>query len=124
MQTTEEQKEKLSRSLFKAAGKGSIKKVKSLIAQDADINYQDEHGISILMNAVIHSNVMVVRLLLDLKADVDLVDITGATAFTKALEGSDTCINMLLHHVTDTQKDEEIIIKCIKTNDLDKLKNF
>jgi ankyrin repeat protein len=64
----------LNESPFKAAAKGSLKKVKSLIAQGADINFQDEHGTSVLMQAVIHNNTKIVLLLLDLKVNVDLAD--------------------------------------------------
>jgi ankyrin repeat protein len=64
----------LNESLFKATAKGSLKKVKSLIAQGADINFQDKHGASVLMQAVIHNNTKIVLLLLDLKVNVDLAD--------------------------------------------------
>ncbi len=125
MQTTEEKKkEKLSRSLFKSLAKGSLKKVKHLIDQGADINYQDEHGTSVLMQAVIHDNSEIVQLLLDFNVDVDLTDNSGCTAYMKALEIGASCFLLLSTHGIDKQISDEKLIDAVRNDDVDLVRRY
>ncbi len=114
----------LNESLFKAAAKGSLKKVKSLIAQGADINFQDEHGASVLMQAVIHNNTKIVSLLLDLKVNVDLADKDGHTAYLKAIEYGAESFELFGKYQTDEQISDEKLIDAVRNDDINLVRYY
>ncbi len=117
-------KKLLNESLFISVAKGSLRKVKNLIDQGADINYQDEHGTSVLMQAVIHDNSKIVRLLLDLDVDVDLADNAGCTAYMKALEIGASCVLLFGLHRTDKQISDAELIDAVRNDDIDLVRHY
>lgn len=128
MENTEIKKEPgtklLNESLFKAAARGSYRKARKLIGEGADINFQDDHGASVLMQAVIHDKAKIVRLLLDFNVDVDLTDNAGCTAYMKALEIGAECFILLGRHRADRQIRDEELIDAVRNDDIDLVRHY
>ena len=71
-------------ALHDAASNGDVAKVKTLLAQGADVNYQNQYGRTALMKTALKGHVAVVKLLLAQGADVNLKNKKGKTALSVA----------------------------------------
>ncbi len=80
------EKRRLSELLVIAATfrKGNLEEVKDLIGKGADVNYQDEEGISALMQAAACKDLELVKFLISDGANVYLRDFNGNTALDYA----------------------------------------
>ena len=82
--------------LMVAAGqRDSSGVVSALIADGANVNFADDHGITPLMVAADHSNVEVVKLLMDADADIHARSDDGSTALMKAAGALDNQVEMV-----------------------------
>lgn len=72
------------KELFRAAARGDIESVKSLVAGGANINAKDSNGWTPLMHAAWNGKTVIVLNLLVSGADVQAVNNAGETAFVKA----------------------------------------
>jgi ankyrin repeat protein len=78
----------LNEQLLEASEKGNLEEVKKLIAQGADVNYQDENGRNVLMYAVLapfghyptEKIKQIIKILTDEEVDVNKTDKEGNTA--------------------------------------------
>lgn len=95
-----------SEQLYGAVIKNDKNKVKKLIEKDADVNYVKEAGpwmkVSVLITAVNHQNIDIVKLLLDNKADVNWKDGFKSSAILYAANtGSIEMVKLLLENGAD-----------------------
>ena len=81
---------------IKAAEKGDISKVTNLLAQEADVNAKDNHGITALMMASGKGHSEIVQILLGKGADVNAKRSDGFTALMISSFGGDSEIVQLL----------------------------
>lgn len=72
-------------SIFGAVRSGHLDGVESLLVEEGAISARREDGSTLLMEAVVHADIAMVRLLLDRGADVTAEDRNGARALTWAL---------------------------------------
>lgn len=72
-------------ALMKAADKGNLYAVKTLIAAGANVNQSDEDAETALMKAADEGHTEVVKALLSAGADINATDEDGETALRKAL---------------------------------------
>jgi len=84
-------------NLFSAAILGKTERVKSLLADGADVNGKTATGRTAMMAASFNGNVRVVRILLAYGADVNLADNLGSTALMDAVVfGSEKLVKLLI----------------------------
>ena len=76
-------------NLSKAAAKGDLSAVLSLLDSGADIDASDDWGLTPLISASLNGHVEVVQALLDKGADVHAKDKSGSTALILACQQSD-----------------------------------
>jgi hypothetical protein len=90
----------LNEDLLTATRKGDLEKVKTLLAQGADVNAKSPYGATPLFFACDRSNVEMVKLLLEKGADPNVKDtFYGASPLNWALgKGSPEIIKMLIEH--------------------------
>ena len=82
--------------LMVAAGqRNSARVAAALIADGANVNFADDHGITPLMVAADRSNVEVVELLMDAGADIHARSDDGSTALMKAAGALDNQVEMV-----------------------------
>jgi proteasome lid subunit RPN8/RPN11 len=82
--------------------------VRQLLNSEADINAQDEHGVTALMLAVQKGDVETVWLLLDSEADINAQDEHGVTALMLAVQKDDIeTVWLLLDKGADVNKRQE-----------------
>lgn len=74
---------------------GYLEFIRILLQYNADINQQNDHGVTALMIATLHGNSDTVRLLIQRGAKIDLQDTTGYTALTLARESKPEMVPVL-----------------------------
>ena len=97
-------KDSLVTPLHMAALTGSMSVMELLINKGVDLNVQDDKGYTPLMNTVFFNEVKAMKLLLEKKANPDLVNNTGRTALHMAILNSDDhdIINLLINDGAST----------------------
>ncbi len=70
----------INQSLFKAVKEGNSNKVREVLNNGANINYQDKHSNTALMYAISKGHIEIVRLLLENGANVNYQTYNGYTA--------------------------------------------
>lgn len=94
--------------IYLAAKEGRLEKVRSLIAEGADINAVNAQGRSALMSAVYKRNRRIVRELLVEGADVNTVDAMGRTALMMAvIVGDHEIVQMLIDAGADVSVEDK-----------------
>jgi len=99
----------LNEELIEAACVGDTVRIKNLIAQGANVNYQNEQINTVLMWAVTHRHVDAAQQLLNAGADINGQDVLGGTALIVAAGNGDMpMVEMLLKRGADVHlKDAE-----------------
>jgi ankyrin repeat protein len=88
--------------LWKAAGSGDFKRIQSLISNGADVNSENEDGLTPLHVAAIHGRGTIVKLLIDHGADVNTKTEDGQTLLHHvAREGHVNVVKLLLDNGSD-----------------------
>ena len=72
------------RSLFRAVTKGDAELAKQLIAGGADVDFADESGTTLTMQAAALGRVEILKMLIDARASLDARDNDGFTPLTYA----------------------------------------
>lgn len=95
--------------LVEESEKGNIKRVKKLLDDGVDINYQNnETGTSALIIASSFGDKKLVNLLLSYNADVDLQDCQGTTALSSAsFQGNKEVVKLLINANADVNIRDE-----------------
>ena len=83
-----------------AAGRGDDAQVVSLLAQQADINWKNEYGLTPLHNAASNGHTSTCQLLIDNKADIDASDeYNNKTPIHRAaIKGHTSTCQLLIDH--------------------------
>ena len=93
--------------LHRAAASGNNGRIKKLLHQGADVNAEDEQGLTPLMYAVVHRNTEIVRLLLESGADGNAGRWrlgSGKPLSTAAQDGCTEIVKLLLTAGSDIKK--------------------
>jgi ankyrin repeat protein len=86
----------VNEQLLQAAKKGSLEKIKTLLAEGGDVNAKGNYRRTVLMNAARSGNLEVVKFLIDKGADVNARTIQGRTALIDAAWGGNLEVVKLL----------------------------
>lgn len=93
--------------IYLAAKEGRLSRLKSLIAEGADVNASNASGRTALMSALLRRNSSVVKELLREGANVDAGDAQGKTALMLAIAHNDLeMINLLLASGADVKLED------------------
>jgi len=96
---TDEEQNKLNKRLIEVCRfSWKLEKIKGLIDEGADINYQTENGFSPLITGVSYHNHDVVEYLLKIGANVDLQDASGWTSLIHSIFGDIKNMKSLLQY--------------------------
>lgn len=99
----------LDDALRRAASNGDVASVQKLIANGADVNAQDNHGYTALIDAASKGHLAILRLLLDANADPNLQTSYGATALSLASAHHPEVVRMLLDAGADVNKSTALV---------------
>ncbi|MCZ6526499.1 MAG: ankyrin repeat domain-containing protein [Gammaproteobacteria bacterium] len=112
--------------IYLAAKEGRLSRLKSLIAEGADVNASNASGRTALMSAVLRRNSLVVKELLREGANVDVGDAQGKTALMLAVAQKDLAmISLLLASGADVKiedKKENTALTLAEKSDLSRSK--
>jgi ankyrin repeat protein len=93
---------KLNRSLIEAAGDGNVAKIETLLADGADVNFQNEAGETPLAYAAAWNHFPALKALLQADADPNIADKTGGTPIMLAAQhGTAPMVRLLLAYGAD-----------------------
>jgi len=88
--------------LIKAAEKGDLAKIKTLLKAKANVNAKNKYDDTALINAAVYGHTEIVKMLLERGADINAENILGDTALKKAvLYGYTAIAKMLLERGAD-----------------------